>query len=181
MHAGYIASAFVLFYPTGLFTRAISNSGFALAHWSFIRKPKEQSEIFAKKLGCPTQSTHEMVECLQKVSSYRIAELFRGNHDVLHPRLDVFAPTIESGSPNDNDTETFLSEHPRELLRRGEIISKVPMINGANSHEGLIYAGCKKLFIYVLMLLCILTIAFKYVHCYYSRLCKEPDNHGFLE
>ncbi|XP_021946366.1 venom carboxylesterase-6 [Folsomia candida] len=125
----------------GLFTRAISNSGFALAHWSFIRKPKEQSEIFAKKLGCPTQSTHEMVECLQKVSSYRIAELFRGNHDVLHPRLDVFAPTIESGSPNDNDTETFLSEHPRELLRRGEIISKVPMINGANSHEGLIYAG----------------------------------------
>lgn len=81
-----------------------------------------------------------MVACLRTISSYRIAELFRGNHDVLHPRLDVFAPTIESGLW-DNNTETFLAAHPRELLRQGKIISKVPMVNGANSHEGIIYGG----------------------------------------
>jgi carboxylesterase type B len=114
----------------GLFHRAISNSGFSLAHWSFVRKPAEQAKIFAKALDCPTNSSQIMVECLRKVSSYRIAELFRGNHDVLHPRLDMFGPTIESGSPHENDTETFLSEHPRDLLRAGKIISKVPMING---------------------------------------------------
>jgi carboxylesterase type B len=129
----------------GLFHRAISNSGFSLAHWSFIRKPKEQAKIFAKTLECPTESSKEMVDCLRKISAYKIGKLFRGNHDVLHPRLEVFAPTIESGSPQENDTETFLSAHPRDLLRRGEIVSRVPMINGANSHEGLIYAGCKPL------------------------------------
>jgi len=84
-----------------------------------------------------------MVQCLRDLSAYRIAEMLRGNHDVLHPRRDLFAPTIESGLPTENDTETFLMEHPRTLLRRGEIVNKVPMINGVNSHEGLIYAGCK--------------------------------------
>ncbi|CAL8081027.1 unnamed protein product [Orchesella dallaii] len=126
----------------GLFHRAIASSGFSLAHWSFIRKPKEQAEIFAKKVGCPTKTTEEMVACLKSLPGRKIAEVFRGTHDVLHPRLDVFAPTAESGYPNENDTDTFLTEHPRDILRRGEVRTKVPMISGVNAEEGLIYAGC---------------------------------------
>lgn len=127
----------------GLFHRVIASSGFSLAHWSFVRKPEEQANVFAKKVGCPTKTSTEMIRCLKALPGRRIAEVFRGTHDVLHPRLDVFAPTAESGYPHENDTETFLVEHPREILRRGDILSPVPMISGVNAEEGLIYAGCR--------------------------------------
>lgn len=126
----------------GLFHRAIASSGFSLAHWSFVRKPREQANDFSKKVNCPTTSTEEMVSCLKALPGRKLADVLRGTHDVLHPRLDVFGPTAESGYPNENDTDTFLAEHPREILQRGEIQSPVPMISGVNSEEGLIYAGC---------------------------------------
>lgn len=126
----------------GLFHRVIASSGFSLAHWSFVRKPREQAKIFAEKVDCPTDNSEEMIHCLKALPGRRIAEVFRGTHDVLHPRLDVFAPTAESGYPHENDTETFLAEHPRDILQRGDIRSPVPMISGVNAEEGLIYAGC---------------------------------------
>lgn len=128
----------------GLFHRVISSSGFSLAQWSFIRKPREQAKLFAKKLDCPTRTTEELISCLKALPGRRLAEVFRGTHDVLHPRLDNFGPTIESGFPHENDTDTFLSEHPRDILRRGEVKTRVPMISGVNAEEGLIYAGCKE-------------------------------------
>lgn len=127
----------------GLFHRAIASSGFSLAHWSFTHKPREQAQIFAKKVNCPIRTSDEMVACLRSLPGRKIAEVLRGTHDVLHPRLDVFSPTVESGFPHENDTETFLAEHPRQILRRGDIRTPVPMISGVNAEEGLIYAGCK--------------------------------------
>lgn len=48
--------------------------------------------------------------------------------------LKVFAPSIEIGG---SEKETFLSEHPYDILKDGRA-HRVPLLTGVNSHEGLL-------------------------------------------
>jgi len=52
-------------------------SGTALANWAFVSQPKEQAQIFASKLNCPTEDTRKMVACLKNVDAAMIAPFFK--------------------------------------------------------------------------------------------------------
>ena len=52
----------------GLFNKGISESGVANAAWALNDDPRTQTEVFAKRLNCPTTSSVEMVMCLRKKS-----------------------------------------------------------------------------------------------------------------
>jgi len=106
-------------------------SGPSLAHWAFINDPKKQAKIFAKKVGCYSPNTEKMVACFKTISAWRISNVLKATQDILHPRSDIFAPTIESR--NDNVSEVFLEQHPLEILQKGKIINRVPTINGVNA------------------------------------------------
>jgi len=56
-------------------------------------------------------------------------------------RLALFSPTVETV----NDSSTFLTDHPRRLLKEGRVANPVPWVVGVNSEEGLIYAASKSL------------------------------------
>lgn len=47
-------------------------SGSALSHWAFNPKPKEQSIRLGKYLGCPIQSSMELVRCLKSLPAWKI-------------------------------------------------------------------------------------------------------------
>jgi len=50
----------------------------------------------------------------------------------------LFVPTIETII----DEDTFLAEDPLQILKSGKA-SVVPLIAGANSHEGLLTSACQ--------------------------------------
>jgi len=54
---------------TGLFHRAIHQSGTSLDFWTINRDVKEQSKSYAKRLGCPTATSQEMISCMKKIDS----------------------------------------------------------------------------------------------------------------
>ena len=61
----------------GLFHKAITMSGTALNNWAFNPKPKEQAKLVGARLGCPTNCTKALVDCLMKLEAPAIAELFK--------------------------------------------------------------------------------------------------------
>ena len=127
----------------GLFQRAISMSGTALASWARMRNPKEQAVRFAKRAKCPTADTKEMVRCLRKLPSQDLIAL---EGDMLeYPRnpMTLFVPTVETVK----DERTFLGEQPEEVLKSGDF-NKVPFLTGVNSHEGLIASARKSILYY---------------------------------
>lgn len=52
-------------------------SGTSLNHWAFVKKPREQAQMYAAKLHCPTNNTVDMVTCLKRTGAGDIAELFK--------------------------------------------------------------------------------------------------------
>jgi carboxylesterase type B len=61
----------------GLFHRAISQSGTALAHWALMETPREQALRFAGQLNCPIKVPEEMVNCLKAVNPLELVEVHK--------------------------------------------------------------------------------------------------------
>jgi hypothetical protein len=49
----------------GLFHGAYSGSGTALCPWAFQPKPRENAMKLGKLLGCPTENSKALVDCLR--------------------------------------------------------------------------------------------------------------------
>ncbi len=65
----------VLLFISGLFHRAISQSGGATAPWATkLTDSLKQAQRFASNIKCPTSNTKEMVKCLKEASPEQIQE-----------------------------------------------------------------------------------------------------------
>jgi hypothetical protein len=53
-------------------------SGSGLSPWATIDEPAEQAKEFATDLGCPTNSTKEMVKCMKSLEASTIARAHFG-------------------------------------------------------------------------------------------------------
>ena len=51
---------------TGLFQNGISFSGTALLCWAQTEKPLERAKKLAALMGCPTDNSKEMIQCLKQ-------------------------------------------------------------------------------------------------------------------
>ncbi|MEW8546807.1 MAG: carboxylesterase family protein [Candidatus Thiodiazotropha sp.] len=54
---------------SGLFYRAIAQSGSFLEHWTFTRDPKQDAEQLGKLLGCSNVESGSLVECIKGASA----------------------------------------------------------------------------------------------------------------
>ncbi|CAG7730637.1 unnamed protein product, partial [Allacma fusca] len=120
----------------GLFQRAIAQSGTAINFFSMTSKPKEQAVRLALKLNCPVRNTTEMVYCLKSKPSLELNSVHYEYLDFFSPKESYFSPSVEFI----NDSQSFLVEDPRILMKEGRI-NRVPIILGANSHEGLLFVA----------------------------------------
>ncbi|XP_078056857.1 uncharacterized protein LOC144481213 [Mustelus asterias] len=109
---------------TGLFKRAILQSGVAVAHWA---TRLDDPSIWAKKLAsillCPVNDSWSLISCLQ---AKKTVELVKGAIQ-LHDFNFQFAPTVDG---------SFLPKAPQELSRNVSLVKRFSYMAGANSHEG---------------------------------------------
>jgi len=73
------------------------------------------------------------VNCLKNVPVQAIMDVQMEARDIFRNPITLFTPCVEA----ENDQHTFLSLHPREVVKSGNF-NKVPIIIGYNSHEGLL-------------------------------------------
>ena len=59
----------------GLFQKAISQSGVAASTFAFNKQPREQAEVFAQQLYCPTEPAPDMVKCIRSRSTIEILQV----------------------------------------------------------------------------------------------------------
>ncbi|XP_060705890.1 bile salt-activated lipase-like [Hemiscyllium ocellatum] len=109
---------------TGLFKRAILQSGVALAPWAVrLDDPSIWAEKLASILFCPVNDSLRLISCLQEKQT---VELVKGAMK-LHDFNFSFGPTV-GGS--------FLPKPPQELSGNMSLVSRFTYLAGVNSHEG---------------------------------------------
>ena len=76
---------------TGLFSRAILQSGSALCPWAFNRTPLKVAFEVATSLGCPTdQGSNSLLVCLQGLDASVLSPLYQQPRvSILHPLLNL--------------------------------------------------------------------------------------------
>ena len=134
--AGGMSVSYLLVSPaaSGLFHKAIVQSGPPNCNFCKSEKhPAYYARTLAASLGCdPESSTEDIYACLNKLdSSQLIKPPLPENEFEWFPK--TFKPVVD-----DYAAEPFLPGEPLELIERGEF-NKVPLIIGANLHEGQLF------------------------------------------
>nr|XP_053628547.1 putative inactive carboxylesterase 4 [Cherax quadricarinatus] len=130
--AGGAAVHFQILTPKsrGLFSRAIIQSGVALAPFALGNRHREIAERVGGSLGCDTRygSTH-LLACLQTLDAHELTATIQDFFEW------SFLP-LPLGPRVDGD---FLPAHPALLLRDRQY-NPVDILSGTTAHEGLIIA-----------------------------------------
>ncbi|KAK9872877.1 hypothetical protein WA026_020229 [Henosepilachna vigintioctopunctata] len=126
----------------GLFQRAISESGTALALWAqpFDGKTVQLPQIQAKLVGCghSVNNSSSMVDCLRQVDVESLIQSGDRFKFFSVDPLTVYLPAIEKKTAN--NPNPFITKHPIEYIKFGNF-SRVPWIVGIVSDEGLLRAS----------------------------------------
>ena len=103
----------------GLFHQAIAESGVEFSPFAFqsVKEATLKTKITASKLGCSSENSHDMIECLRKKDAQSI---------VLNYNWTSTGPVIDN---------YFIHDTPESLRRSGQFYP-VPLIGGFNSDEG---------------------------------------------
>ncbi|ODN05232.1 Carboxylesterase 4A [Orchesella cincta] len=119
----------------GIINGAIAQSGTSLSHWAIDKTPLTSAKIIAKRLGCPVNSNAKLVNCLrEKKWETIVAEQRKFTNDCysnLTHAVATMTPVVEPKLPG-----AFITEDPVKILKNGDISSKVPIMLGANKHDG---------------------------------------------
>ncbi|KAK5647704.1 hypothetical protein RI129_002596 [Pyrocoelia pectoralis] len=114
---------------TGLFHKAIAQSGTAIASWA-----KGKRALSALKIALNVDTTEkEMLKILQGMTLDEIMQLQMKIPDGLYASIErPFCPVVESAASN----MSFLAEDPLKILASGNY-NHVPVITGYTSREGI--------------------------------------------
>nr|AHJ81340.1 carboxylesterase [Locusta migratoria] len=117
----------------GLFHRAISQSGVSLNAWAVPRPGGlQKAQKVAALVGCPTEPSAALVDCLRSVDDYKIVNTTTQFTEWFFSPLLPFRPAVEG-----EGEESFLPRHTLELKPH----TAVPWLTGVTSDEGLIFAA----------------------------------------
>lgn len=115
----------------GLFQKAISLSGTALPPWTLPQKNTEKSIRLSALVGCPINSTRDMVKCLRKRPAHQLVHAMTNFLTWRYCPFTAFGPVVEPVSSNN-----YLTEEPAALLRSGRI-KNIPWLTSLCKDEGL--------------------------------------------
>lgn len=122
---------------TGLFHKAITQSGTGLVSWSIQSNPLSVAQRLASQLGITYTNTADLVAQLRTVPAADLTEQQPDMFDLPIVRGIIstltYVPTID---PVNYSGEKFLPRHPREILESGDFMD-VPLIIGYTSDEAL--------------------------------------------
>nr|AHJ81344.1 carboxylesterase [Locusta migratoria] len=117
----------------GLFHRAISQSGVSLNAWAVPRPGGlQKAQKVAALVGCPTEPSAALVDCLRSVDDYKIVNTTLQFNEWFFSPLIPFRPAVEG-----EGEESFLPKHPLELKPH----TAVPWLIGVTHDEGCLFAA----------------------------------------
>ncbi|KAL7018772.1 hypothetical protein ACKWTF_010907 [Chironomus riparius] len=121
---------------TGLFNRAIMQSGVTVAPWGFQPNPLSEATNLGRRLGLTWSSTTDLVNQLRNIPPQRLVDNQGGWLDLTIPRgfsPFEFVPNVE---PANSPESRFLTDTPVNIMNRGDILT-MPIIIGFMSVESL--------------------------------------------
>ncbi|XP_041924999.1 neuroligin-2a isoform X1 [Alosa sapidissima] len=108
---------------TGLFQRAIAQSGSAISSWSINYQPLKYTKILARKVGCTYGETADLVDCLRRKNFRELVD-----QDIQPARYHIaFGPVVDGD---------VVPDDPEILMQQGEFLNYDILI-GVNQGEGL--------------------------------------------
>ncbi|KAK5641626.1 hypothetical protein RI129_010173 [Pyrocoelia pectoralis] len=114
----------------GLFHRAIAMSDTIFGQWPIGNHQFNLAQKQASLLGCPDDTSENIVKCLKTKSAEELGDTLRGFAEYRFDPLLIWAPVIEP----DFGQERFLTEHPLRSVLKGNF-AKVPIITGITTEE----------------------------------------------
>lgn len=117
---------------SGLFHRAIGESGSAVSVWGVQPDPRKYALRLAEGLGCDSnpnnlEETIAMVDCMKSKPTMEVLRASMNTGD----SAEAFAPCVDGFLGGDS----YLPDFPRNLYNSGEY-NHVPYIVGVNKDEG---------------------------------------------
>lgn len=136
--AGGVAVHYLVMSPmaSGLFHRAIAQSGTALAPFAYQYNPQQMARHVADTFGYPNNDNEELVRLLRYTPKGEFVRLQQGWLDIPIPRGFKPFEFVPSTEPINSPEPTFFTEQPIEVLKKGNF-NKVPFIIGYNDAESL--------------------------------------------
>ncbi|KAM8862076.1 fatty acyl-CoA hydrolase precursor, medium chain-like [Synchiropus picturatus] len=118
--AGGISASMLTLSPlaSGLFHRAIFQSGVAMLGAYATAQPLAHAKVVANLTGCDSSSTQELVSCVRGRSQAELIDATK--------RMKIYLGAAVDGE--------FLTDTPEELLKKKEVL-KVPVMMGITNHE----------------------------------------------
>ncbi|CAH1711822.1 esterase E4-like isoform X1 [Aphis gossypii] len=110
----------------GLFNQAILQSGSAFCHWSYTENVAQKTKYIANMLGCPTNNSEDIVECLRSRPGSVIAKSFIEFMPWKYNPFSPFGPTVEVAGD-----EKFLPNIPEKLVPYD-----IPVLMSVSRDEG---------------------------------------------
>ncbi|XP_026743717.1 juvenile hormone esterase-like [Trichoplusia ni] len=119
----------------GLFHKAITESGSALAPWAYQFRPIFMASLVARTMLFDSQDPHELYKYYMSKSDDELilTRVPRKPGNIIISEI-LYTPCTEKVIEG---VEPFLTESPYDLLSKGEY-NKVPLMIGTNNEEGLL-------------------------------------------
>nr|CAD7261329.1 unnamed protein product [Timema shepardi] len=127
-------------FPTGLFHRAISESGSALNPWAYANHTQERAFRLGSYLGHETEDTQDLLDFLRTLPENNLVKALSNaltDEEKVGFLSYPFVPSLEYPR---SDEQPFLPYHPYYIEING-LYNKVPYITGVNIDEGASFVG----------------------------------------
>ena len=143
MSAGGASVNYLLLSPQthGLFHRAVSMSGSAMAWWANIPHQETTALQLARAMSCPTSPSAALVSCLQGKSASQIMAAQASFYAWHHDKIEKEPMTIWSPRPDlEAKEDAILPIEPAMAMSVGQM-QPVPFLVGVAESEGVWQAG----------------------------------------
>nr|XP_023018088.1 venom carboxylesterase-6-like [Leptinotarsa decemlineata] len=114
----------------GLFHKVISMSGAPLGIWPIPRHQLDLAKKQAQLVGCPDDTSENIVKCLKTVPAEQLGESLSGFTEFGWDPILRWSPVIEG----DFGQTRFLTDDPAILIKQGKL-QKVPFMTGQTKDE----------------------------------------------
>lgn len=122
----------------GLFHRAILQSGPSVAPWTIQHDPIKTASTLAKEFGYSGDDPHKIYKVLSSKSANELLSAIKYTKRMQYITAEtLFVPCVEKNTPG---VESLITEYPSELIKAGNY-TKIPIIIGYNSEEGIYFVG----------------------------------------
>ena len=143
MSAGGASVNYLLLSPQthGLFHRAVSMSGSAMAWWANIPHQETTAHRLADTFQCPSETSEDIIQCLQQISGREIMEAQAKFYPWNHDKVEKEPLTIWSPRPDpEAEEEAMMPIQPAIRMVEGQM-QPVPFLVGVAESEGVWQAG----------------------------------------